>query len=152
MTEEEMASRASRAASRDHSLPATSAEPSAALVAAVGEAMDTHFGWSINLTRLVDGVSTYTLTFPGYEPEDFESHEDAYEVLGKRLGVARAKLVLAAIEPTIAPLREIAALARELVSPAGMVNRGADRGLVVIEKADKSDPHYRLCAALASLP
>jgi len=43
---------------------------------------------------------------------------------------------------------EIVQLARELVSPAGMVNRGVDRGLVVIEKADKSDPHYRLCKAL----
>jgi hypothetical protein len=46
---------------------------------------------------------------------------------------------------------EVVHLARELVSPAGMVNRGIDRGLVVIEKADKSDPHYRLCAALDRL-
>ena len=45
-------------------------------------------------------------------------------------------------------LREIAALARELVSAKGMINRGIHRGLVVIEKADKSDPHYRLCTAL----
>jgi hypothetical protein len=48
-------------------------------------------------------------------------------------------------------LAGIVELARELVSPAGMVNRGVDRGLVVIEKADKSDPHYRLCTALAAL-
>lgn len=48
-------------------------------------------------------------------------------------------------------LREIAALARELVSAKGMINRGIHRGLVVIEKADKSDPHYRLCTALAAL-
>lgn len=39
-------------------------------------------------------------------------------------------------------------LARELVSPRGMVNRGTDRGLVVVERADKTDPHYRLCKAL----
>lgn len=45
-------------------------------------------------------------------------------------------------------LRGIEALARELVSAKGMVNRGVDRGLVVIEKADRSDPHYRLCTAL----
>lgn len=48
-------------------------------------------------------------------------------------------------------LQRIVDLARELVSPAGMVNRGVDRGLVVVEKADKSDPHYRLCAALDAL-
>lgn len=47
--------------------------------------------------------------------------------------------------------RAIVDLARELVSPAGMVNRGVDRGLVVIERADKSDPHYRLCTALERL-
>lgn len=48
-------------------------------------------------------------------------------------------------------LREIAALAKELVSPAGMVNRGVDRGLVIVESADNSDPHYRLCSALDAL-
>ena len=48
-------------------------------------------------------------------------------------------------------LRIIAATAEELVGPKGMVNRGADRGLVVVEKADKSDPHYRLCVALETL-
>jgi hypothetical protein len=48
-------------------------------------------------------------------------------------------------------LREIADLARELVSPRGMVNRGVGRGLVVIEEADRSDPHYRLCTALDRL-
>lgn len=48
--------------------------------------------------------------------------------------------------------RAIVELARELVSPRGMANRGVDRGLVVIEKADKSDPHYRLCTALERFP
>jgi hypothetical protein len=43
---------------------------------------------------------------------------------------------------------EIVGLVRELLSPAGMVNRGVDRGLVVVEKADRSDPHYRLCTAM----
>jgi hypothetical protein len=45
---------------------------------------------------------------------------------------------------------QIALLAEELVSPAGMVNRGIGHGLVVVERADKSDPHYRLCTALAA--
>lgn len=50
----------------------------------------------------------------------------------------------------IRELEGVAALARELVT-TGMVNRGVDRGLVVVEKADKSDPHYRLCKALDRL-
>jgi hypothetical protein len=48
-------------------------------------------------------------------------------------------------------LREIAETARELIT-TGMVNRGVDRGLVVVEKADKSDPHYRLCSLLEQYP
>lgn len=48
-------------------------------------------------------------------------------------------------------LTAIVETARELISPAGMVNRGVDRGLVVVEKADKSDPHYRLCSLLSSI-
>lgn len=55
---------------------------------------------------------------------------------------------LSALNAALSTSESIVALARELVSPAGMVNRGVDRGLVVIEKADKSDPHYRLCTAL----
>ena len=54
---------------------------------------------------------------------------------------------LAAAQDRVARLSQIVDVARELVS-TGMVNRGVDRGLVVIEKADKSDPHYRLCTLL----
>lgn len=58
---------------------------------------------------------------------------------------------LTRLQEEVKGLRGIERLARELISPAGMVNRGVDRGLVVIEKADKSDPHYRLCSALDEL-
>jgi len=58
---------------------------------------------------------------------------------------------LTRLQAEVRELLGIERLARELISPAGMVNRGVDRGLVVIEKADKSDPHYRLCSALDEL-
>ncbi|ASE38433.1 hypothetical protein [Brevundimonas vesicularis] len=48
-------------------------------------------------------------------------------------------------------LETIADLADELINRGGLVNRGVDRGLVVVEKADRSDPHYRLCLALEAL-
>ena len=70
---------------------------------------------------------------------------EAAEAMRERL--ARAERA----EAQCRVLQRIVDLARELVSPAGMVNRGVDRGLVVVEKADKSDPHYRLCAALDAL-
>lgn len=55
---------------------------------------------------------------------------------------------LAALAAENERMAEIVALADELVNGGGLVNRGVDRGLVVVEKADKSDPHYRLCTAL----
>jgi len=45
-------------------------------------------------------------------------------------------------------LQAIADAAHELIYGGGLINRGVDRGLVVVERADKSDPHYRLCAML----
>ena len=48
-------------------------------------------------------------------------------------------------------LETVADLADELINRGGLVNRGVDRGLVVVEKADRSDPHYRLCLALEAL-
>jgi hypothetical protein len=49
-------------------------------------------------------------------------------------------------------LMEVVEAARDLVmKPGGLVNRGVGVGLVVVEKADKSDPHYRLCTAFERL-
>ena len=57
----------------------------------------------------------------------------------------------AADEDRVRKLETVADLADELINRGGLVNRGVDRGLVVVEKADRSDPHYRLCLALAAL-
>lgn len=47
---------------------------------------------------------------------------------------------------------DIIEAARDLVmKPGGLVNRGVGVGLVVVERADKTDPHYRLCTAFEEL-
>lgn len=62
--------------------------------------------------------------------------------------LATAEASLSEAQAMIAADGEIVRLADELVNGGGLVNRGAERGLVVVEKADRSDPHYRLCTAL----
>jgi hypothetical protein len=48
----------------------------------------------------------------------------------------------------ITRLRGIEALARELVTTGMSLRFTSGPALSVIEKSDKSDPHYRLCQAL----
>ncbi|RWP31770.1 hypothetical protein [Mesorhizobium sp.] len=59
---------------------------------------DAEFGFTLNLTRLVDGVSTYTLTYSdGSPPLEFGATDEAYEHVAqrKRLTLARAALTAA---------------------------------------------------------
>lgn len=57
-----------------------------------------------------------------------------------------------AAEAASARMAEVVEAARDLVArPGGLVNRGVGVGLVVVEKADKSDAHYRLCTAIERL-
>ena len=51
----------------------------------------------------------------------------------------------------VAALTDVATLADRLINGGGLVNRGVGCGLVVVEKKDRSDPHYQLCAALETL-
>lgn len=77
-----------------------------------------------------------------------------FMVSAKLAETLRADLALILSAPPVeevAAMREIVELARELIN-TGLVNRGVDRGLVVVEKADRSDPHYRLCTALERFP
>jgi len=57
---------------------------------------DEDFGYSIRLTRLVDGEATYTLRLPGAEPMEFESNEDANEYVSAERNKRRADAVLLA--------------------------------------------------------
>lgn len=77
-------------------------EPGAVdIVALIAEAIanaDAGIGYSIRLVGLVDGVSTYTLTYQD-EPEvlEFPSHADATDHVVARRNLERAKAVLAAL-------------------------------------------------------
>jgi hypothetical protein len=66
---------------------------------AIGRADDA-FGYSFNMTKLVDGVATHTLTMDGFEPIDFEDRDDGYRVIAERRNRSRADAVLAALRPT----------------------------------------------------
>jgi hypothetical protein len=59
-------------------------------------------GYSLRLTRFVDGISTYTLTYDdGTPPLEFESNSDAYEHIAAKKRAKAARLVLEAMrEPT----------------------------------------------------
>lgn len=63
-----------------------------AVAKAIGDA-DAAFGYSCNLTRLVDGIATYTLTMAGYEPAEFDSIDDAHLVIAERRNAARADAI-----------------------------------------------------------
>jgi len=68
----------------------------AAITDAIGKA-DTAFGYSFNLTRLVDGEETHTLTMPGHDRVDFDDRDEGYALIAERRNRARADAVLAAL-------------------------------------------------------
>lgn len=82
--------------------------------------------------------------------------ESAEQTLGQMTDRAlKAEAALASTPAAdadrVRELETVADLADELINRGGLINRGMDRGLVVVEKADRSDPHYRLCLALEAL-
>lgn len=68
-----------------------------AIAEAIGKA-DATLGYSFNLTRLVDGEETHTLTMPGFDPIDFEDRDDGYALIAQRRNSVRATAVLAALQ------------------------------------------------------
>jgi len=75
-------------------------------------------------------------------------HTNSMRVIA--LDIRRGILALRPPAPESGEVRAVVEAARDLVmKPGGLRNNGA--ALVVVEKADKSDPHYRLCAALERL-
>lgn len=67
-----------------------------AIAAAIAKA-DESFGYSFNLTRLVDGEETYTLLMSGFEPAKFENRDDGYRLIAERRNAARSDAVIAAL-------------------------------------------------------
>lgn len=55
-------------------------------------------GYRLHLVKLVDGVSTYHLTFDGDEPIEFDCTDDAYALIASRKRLRGADLALSAIE------------------------------------------------------
>lgn len=76
--------------------PAPPAMDREAVAKAIGVA-DAAFGYSCNLTRLVDGIATYTLTMAGHEPAEFDSINDAHLVIAERRNAARADAILSTL-------------------------------------------------------
>jgi hypothetical protein len=74
------------------------------LIATVAEAIaSAEVGYSISLTRLVDGVSEYTLTYhDGSAPLTFEENADAYEHVRARIHRARAEAAISAYSAAVA--------------------------------------------------
>jgi hypothetical protein len=63
------------------------------LIEAAAKAIeDAEFGYSLNLTRLVDNESTYVLTYTdGSEPLEFSDIDEAYEHIAYKRETARAR-------------------------------------------------------------
>lgn len=96
-------------------LPAPPAEVEAVEgVARAIESVDRSFGYSISLVRLVDGVSTDTLSMPGHEPSEHPSHDDALDLAISRRNTARAAAVIAAlaVRPSGAEMGAVEVVAR----------------------------------------
>ncbi|MDW9528089.1 hypothetical protein RWE87_05010 [Sinorhizobium meliloti] len=76
------------------------------MVERVARAIDeAEVGYSINLTRLVDGVSTYTLRYQGVsDPLEFSSYDEASEHVRTTRNERRAR---AAIEAMTEPCDEM---------------------------------------------
>ncbi len=70
---------------------------------AVARAIDSaELGYSIRLTRLVDGDATYELCIEGDEVIAFSSNEDAREYLAQQVSAHKAQAALSAARPFIA--------------------------------------------------
>lgn len=69
---------------------------------AIAHAIETaEFGWRIELTRLVDGEHTFTLTLGDGRILEFSSHDDAYAYVAAERRLVQARAVLSAIRPLV---------------------------------------------------
>lgn len=102
----ELAGRVADAVLAALSTPAPSIDAEA--VERVARAIDdATVGYSINLTKLVDGVSEYTLTYPhSGETLTFTSYSDANEHVANRAYIAKAEAAIAALSPAPAARME----------------------------------------------
>lgn len=95
---------------------------------AIGE-VDASFGYSFNMTRLVDGVATHTLTMDGYESVDFEDRDDGYRLIEERRNQLRADAILSLLRPATSG-GDVGRMARALATE--MVLIGKERGMTIL--------------------
>lgn len=84
--------------------PAGDAMEAMRIAEAVGQA-DASFGYNLQLTRLVDGETTYTLTIEGVEPGEYDDREDALLAIDERRAAHRANAIRAALAVSRAPVQ-----------------------------------------------
>lgn len=78
--------------------PAGRVEPSEATVKAVAAVIDEHqIPYSIRMTDMVDGVTTYRAEVEGHEPRKFEHYDDASEWVVETKNYDRARKVAVAL-------------------------------------------------------
>jgi len=98
--------------------------------------------WSMSLTSLVDGVSTYSLTYQG-DPDVYTFHDtdDLYAHVAKRRNDARADAALAAIDAALASGEQgwRTALTREQLTELGCVIVPRDQLLDILEIANRNE-------------
>jgi hypothetical protein len=114
--------------------------------AAAMEAAD--FGYELHLTKLVDGVSTYSLDYlDGSEPLEFSEIQDAHAAIAKRRRERQAVAALASALPLPPDTRdgEIAELREE----NRLVGEQMDRMATEIDTKDDTISALRSAVAMA---
>lgn len=95
------------------------------LIAAIGKA-DDEFSYSFNLTKLVDGVATQTLTMPGFDPVEFEDREDGYQLIAERRNAARTDAILDVLRLSHSPDKAVREALEGFIAWRDRVQDGED--------------------------
>jgi hypothetical protein len=137
-------------------------EISKEMIEAVAQAVeDAEIGYSINLTRLVDGESTYTLRYQDGTPTlEFGSYDEASEHVGETRGERRARAVISALSslPAIGEGSRAEGLeeAARLIEASIIKETSAGKVLAPRQEGNRDGLHYaeaiRSLSALRSPP
>jgi len=98
----------------------------------IAELFDEHIGYSISLTRLVDGESTYTLTVEREQVGEFPGYDEASERLREIKLAHRASAVRQIMRELLVPARDELCRAADIVEHLGR----SDQAQVMRRRAD----------------
>lgn len=130
--ESELASYASPSAGSQASTAMGNAEPSA-LVERITALFDEEIAYSISLTRLVDGESTYTLTVERQMVGEFPGYDEAAERLRDIKHAHRASAARQIMRELLVPARDELSRAADIVEYLGR----ADQAQLMRRRADE---------------